>query len=66
MYIIVFIALMLLSMIVSYRLNSKFKQYSKTLLQGNLTGKDIAEMMLKNHDIIDVSVQCTEGHLTDH
>ena len=66
MYIIVFIALMLLSMIVSYRLNSKFKQYSKTLLQGNLTGKDIAEKMLRDHDVIGVSVQCTEGFLTDH
>ena len=66
MYILVFVALMLLSMIVSYRLNSKFKQYSKIQLQGNLTGKDIAEIMLKNHDVLDVSVQCTEGFLTDH
>lgn len=66
MYIIVFIALMLLSMIVSYRLNSKFKQYSKTLLQGNLIGKDIAEKMLRDHDVLGVSVQCTEGFLTDH
>ena len=66
MYIVVFVALMLLSMIVSYRLNSKFKQYSKIQLQGNLTGKDIAEIMLKNHDVLDVSVQCTEGFLTDH
>ena len=66
MYIVVFVALMLLSMIVSYRLNSKFKQYSKTLLQGNLTGKDIAEKMLRDHDVLGVSVQCTEGFLTDH
>ena len=66
MYIVVFVALMLLSMIVSYRLNSKFKQYSKIQLQVNLTGKDIAEIMLKNHDVLDVSVQCTEGFLTDH
>ncbi len=66
MYIIVFVALMLLSMIVSYRLDSKFKQYSKMQLQSNLTGKDIAEIMLKNHDVLDVSVQCTEGFLTDH
>ena len=66
MYIVVFVALMLFSMIVSYRLNSKFKQYSKIQLQVNLTGKDIAEIMLKNHDVLDVSVQCTEGFLTDH
>ena len=62
----IIIVLTLLSVIVSSRLTSKFKEYSKIKLQGNLTGKDIAEMMLKNHDIIDVSVQCTEGHLTDH
>lgn len=66
MYWMIIIVLTLLSVIVSSRLTSKFKEYSKIKLQGNLTGKDIAEMMLKNHDIIDVSVQCTEGHLTDH
>lgn len=66
MYIIVFIALMLLSMLVSNRLSSKFKQYSKIPLQNNLTGKEIAEKMLRDHDVLDVSVQCTEGFLTDH
>lgn len=66
MYIIVFAALMLLSMLVSNRLDAKFKQYSKIQLQTNLTGKDIAEIMLKQHDILDVTVHCTEGHLTDH
>lgn len=66
MYIVVFIALMLLSVIVSNRLSSKFKQYSKISLQNNLTGKDIAEKMLRDYDVLDVTVQCTEGFLTDH
>jgi Zn-dependent membrane protease YugP len=66
MYLMVFIGLTLLSAIVSSRLSSKFKEYSKIKLQGNMTGKDIAEIMLRHHDVLDVSVHCTEGHLTDH
>ena len=66
MYWILIIGLTLLSVIVSSRLTSKFKEYSKIRLQGNLTGKDIAEIMLKKHDVLDVTVQCTDGFLTDH
>lgn len=66
MYWIVIIGLTLLSVIVSNRLTAKFKQYSKIRLDGGLTGKDIAEKMLKDFDVRDVKVQCVEGMLTDH
>ena len=53
-------------MIVSNRLKSKFKQYSQMPLKANLSGKEIAELMLADHGISDVKVISTRGQLTDH
>ncbi len=55
-----------LSMVVSGRLKSKFKKYSKVALRNGLTGAEIAEKMLADHGIRDVKVVCTPGMLTDH
>lgn len=60
----VFIAIMVAGWIVSTSLNSKFKRYSKVALP--LTGKEVAEKMLRDNGITDVRVTCTKGHLTDH
>ncbi len=57
---------MLLSMFVSGRLKSKFKKYSKVQLRNNLSGKEIAELMLKQNGITDVKVVQVNGQLTDH
>jgi Zn-dependent membrane protease YugP len=48
------------------RLRSKFKQYSETPLSAGLTGKEIAEKMLRAHGISNVQVISVEGQLTDH
>ena len=56
----------LLGWMVSSRLKSKFKQYSATPLEKNLTGAEIARLMLADHNISDVQVICVEGQLTDH
>ena len=64
MYWIIFIGFALLSWIVSASLERKFKRYSKELLP--LTGREVAERMLRENGIDDVSVTCTKGHLTDH
>lgn len=64
MYWIIFIATALLSWIVSSRLEHKFKKYSQIPLR--LTGKEVAEKMLRDHGITDVKVTSTQGHLTDH
>lgn len=66
MYWIIFIGFALLSWIVSYSLNKKFKEYSKIPVNGNMTGKDVAEKMLRDSDVSDVEVRCVEGQLTDH
>jgi len=65
-YWVIFIAVALASWLVSSNLKKKFAEYSKIPTEGGLTGKDVAEKMLRDQDIYDVSVQCVEGQLTDH
>lgn len=60
------ILFMIISVAVSWRLKSKFKQYSQIGLTSNLSGKEIAEKMLQDNGIYDVRVVSVEGSLTDH
>jgi Zn-dependent membrane protease YugP len=63
---IIFIAFMILSWIVSMVLKSKFKKYSKILLDNGMSGREVAERMLRDNGISGVRVVCVEGQLTDH
>lgn len=63
---IIFIGISLLSYIVQTNLNSKFEKFSKIPVGGGMTGRDVAEKMLRDNGIYDVKVTCVEGHLTDH
>ena len=60
------IIFVVISMLVSGQLKSKFSSYSKILLRANMSGKEIAEKMLHDNGIFDVKVTSVEGHLTDH
>jgi Zn-dependent membrane protease YugP len=55
-----------ISMLVSWRLKSKFSQYSAFTLRSGLSGKEIAEKMLRDNGIFDVQVTSVEGFLSDH
>ncbi len=63
---VIFIVFMVLSWIVSAILKSKFKKYSKIPVDNGMTGKEIAERMLRDNGIYDVSVVSVPGQLTDH
>ena len=63
---IICIGCALLSYLVSARLKSKFETYSQIRLPNGMTGRDVAEKMLRDNGIYDVRVTCTPGHLTDH
>jgi Zn-dependent membrane protease YugP len=56
----------ILGYVVSRKLKNKFKKYSETSLEANLSGKEIAELMLADHNITNVPVNCVEGELSDH
>lgn len=63
---IIFIFFMILSFAVSRRLKSKFRKYSQIPIQSGLSGREIAELMLRDHNIYDVAVTSVNGQLTDH
>src|SRR5215216_2119050 len=55
-----------ISMVVSMILKSRFAAYSKIPLSAGLTGKEVAEKMLRENGIYDVKVVSVQGFLTDH
>jgi len=57
---------MIIGAIVSSRLKSKFKKYSKISTISGLNGRDIALKMLEDHQIDNVKVISVVGKLTDH
>ncbi|MBS1558090.1 MAG: zinc metallopeptidase [Bacteroidetes bacterium] len=57
---------MIIGMIVSSRLKSKFKKYSEIQLTRDLTGAEVARLMLADNGINDVQVISVEGQLSDH
>ena len=57
---------MLLSWIVSAQLKSRFRRYSQIPVNYGMSGKDVAEKMLRDNGINDVSVISVEGQLTDN
>lgn len=65
-YYIIIGGIALISWLVSQRLKNKFKYYSKVQLKNGMSGKEIAEKMLHDHQIYDVKIISTPGKLTDH
>lgn len=55
-----------ISMLVSAILKSRFAAYSKIPLSARLTGREVAEKMLRENGIYDVKVVSVQGFLTDH
>ncbi len=55
-----------LGLLASYRLKSKFAAYSKRNLLNGLSGKQVAEKMLRQYGITDVRIESVSGQLSDH
>lgn len=64
--ILISVLFMVLGMIAQWRLKSKFTEYSHVPTSSGMSGKEIAEKMLKDNGIYDVQVISVEGQLTDH
>lgn len=55
-----------ISMLVSLVLKNKFSKYSKVPLANELTGREVAEKMLRDNGIYDVKITSVDGFLSDH
>lgn len=64
--IVIFIVFFATSWLAGNRLKKKFKKYSRTPLSSGLSGREVAELMLADYGLHDVSVTAVEGRLTDH
>lgn len=53
-------------MIVQWRLRSVMSKYSKVPIPMGMTGAEIAEMMLRQNGVTNVTITHTRGYLTDH
>lgn len=65
-YIFISMVFMFIGMFVSNRLKSKFKEYGQIPLSAGLSGKEVAERMLRENGIHDVEVNSSNGFLSDH
>ncbi|HNW57880.1 MAG TPA: zinc metallopeptidase, partial [Bacteroidales bacterium] len=65
-FIWIVLGILLISWIVSARMKSKFKKFSKVPIANGMTGRDVAEKMLRDNNILGVKVQSVQGFLTDH
>ena len=63
-YWVLMIIIMVASYGVQWLLKSRFKEYSAVSIQ--LSGKEVAEKMLRDNGITDVTVSHVQGTLTDH
>ena len=64
--IVIGVFFMILGWVISSRLKNKFRKYSEIHLSRDLSGAEIARLMLADHGIQDVQVISVEGELTDH
>lgn len=56
----------IIGFLVSNRLKSVFEKYSRVPLSAGLTGAQVAQKMLSDNNIYDVTIESTPGKLTDH
>lgn len=64
--IVILLPLFVFSFIIRAILNSTYSKYSKINNSRNITGAQLARMVLNNAGIYDVSIECVAGNLTDH
>ena len=63
---VIFIGFTLISWLISNQLKSRFTKYSKIPTANGMTGRDVAEKMLRDNGITGVKIGSVEGQLTDH
>jgi uncharacterized protein len=64
--IMVSLIFMLVGMVVQFRLKSKFNEYSRVATSSGMSGRDVAEKMLRDNGIYDVKIMSSNGFLSDH
>ncbi len=61
-----FIGVLILSLYAQFRVSSVYNKNAQIPSRGRITGREAAEAVMSNAGITDVSIEETQGHLTDH
>ncbi len=59
-------SIMLVSWLVQWNLKRKFEKYTQIPLRSGMSGKEVAEKMLRESGVQDVDILSVQGRLTDH
>jgi len=65
-FLMIIIPVLIISMFVQWRFRKKFSKYAEMQLSSGYSGREVAEQMLHDNGIYDVTVMSTEGQLSDH
>lgn len=65
-FMLVGVLLSVVGMVISSRLQGKFRQYSQVPITSGLSGAEVAQTMLQHYGIHDVRVVQGQGFLSDH
>ncbi|WP_082941322.1 zinc metallopeptidase [Aedoeadaptatus pacaensis] len=65
-YLIYILPGFLLALYAQSKIRANFDKYSRVTNREGLTGRSVAEAILKNHGIYDVTIDRVRGSLTDH
>lgn len=65
-YLIYILPGFLLALYAQSKIRANFDKYSRITNREGLTGRSVAEAILKNHGIYDVTIDRVQGSLTDH
>ena len=63
---ILVIVMIPVSLYAQYRVSSAYNKNAQIKSRGGITGREAAEAVMQRAGITDVSIEMTEGHLTDH
>lgn len=66
MTIIYFVLILLLPLYAQFKVKSTYKKFAKVGARNNMTGAEVARMILDHHGLYDVRVVPTQGVLSDH
>ncbi|MBQ9630127.1 MAG: zinc metallopeptidase [Treponema sp.] len=65
-YLIFVLPFVALSMIASFMVNSRFKEYNKVISKRGISGAQAAQLLLRENEITDVEITHINGQLTDN
>jgi len=66
LFMILFVLVFIFALYAQIRVSSTYSKNAKILSRGGITGREAAEAVMNRAGITDVTIEETDGHLTDH